>query len=757
MKSIKLWIKEAFQIEVKSVDELVGYANLNYKITDQNGSIYILKEYDIDDEIKELIKTESEVLDLLVKSGRADFPATIKTQSNDYYFTKENKVYRLLSWIDGDFLADIHHSNELLYSFGDFLANLNLELLKVSKTTIKARHIDWDLQYLMDLKERISYIFDLETKKYIHNFLNQYHENVIPIIPKLRKSTIHNDANDMNVLASSGKVSGIIDFGDMVYAPLINELAAAITYMLYDKRDPIQTACQMIQAYHKILPLQEIEVDQLYYLIAGRLCMSLLNSAYSQRNEPGNEYISISEKGAKELIKKWISINPILAQNEFRKAAGFESGQVATIDEALGKRFKHISTSQSVSYKIPIRMAGASFQYMYDAYGNTFLDAYNNIPHVGHQHPKVVEAGQKQMALLNTNTRYVYDLLAEYSERLLEKFPKPLNKVFFVNSGSAASDLAIRMAQTYAGSNHLMVMEHGYHGHTRLGIDISHYKFGRKGGKGQADYILKAPIPDTFRGEFKQNDGTAGKQYAKQAIDLLSEQTGKIAAFIAEPVVGCAGQVPLAKDYLKNLYPEIRKRGGVCITDEVQTGFGRMGSHFWGFELQEVVPDIVVLGKPMGNGHPMGAIITTDEIAESFDNGMEFFSSFGGNPVSCAIGLAVLDVIQEEGLQQNALETGMYFKQLLQELKSRHKSIGDVRGEGLFLGFELISNSDTLEHNSVLANFIKNEMRENFILISTDGPMDNIIKTKPPLCFDKKNALMVVESIDKIISCYQAK
>lgn len=761
MKSIKLLLKKEYQIEAKEIEVLVGYANLNYKVKDANGSRYILKEYEFDEELMELISAESYVLSILDKKFRGAFPETVSTTRCEFYVenkeSNKTKIFRLLSWLDGTFLFDVLHTNELLLSFGEFLAKMDIELMNISSASIKARRIEWDLQYLLELNDRVSYISDAETKKYIQHFLIQYKENVVHLIPGLRKSTIHNDANDMNVLARNGMVSGMIDFGDMVYAPLINELAVAITYMLYDKADPIQTACQMIQAYHKVLPLQQIEVDQLYYLIAGRLCMSLLNSAYSSRNEPGNEYISVSEKGAKDLIKKWITINPVYAQNEFRKVSGFNPEKVSSIDDALEKRFKHISKAQSVSYKKPIRMAGASFQYMYDVYGNTFLDAYNNIPHVGHQHPKVVEAGQKQMARLNTNTRYVYDLLANYSERLLDKFPKPLNKVFFVNSGSAASDLAIRMAQTYSGSKNLMVMEHGYHGHTRLGIDISHYKFGRKGGKGQADYILKAPIPDTFRGEFKKNDGTAGKQFAKQAINLLNNYPDKIVAFIAEPVVGCAGQVPLAKGYLNELYPAIRAQGGVCISDEVQTGFGRLGSHFWGFELLDVVPDIVVLGKPMGNGHPMGAVITTDKIANSFDNGMEFFSSFGGNPVSCAIGMAVLDVIEEEGLQQNALETGAYFKQLLKELKNKHDSIGDVRGEGLFLGLEFISDTETLLHNTILANHIKNEMREKHILVSTDGPMDNIIKMKPPLCFNKNNALTVVESIDEIIRNYQAK
>ena len=759
MEKIKSLLKQAYSIDAREVEALVGYANVNYRVKENNGQQYILKEYDWEDDLVELILAESQVSSALNAKYEGSFPETIKTIEGKFY-TQQNelgkiKIYRLLSWINGEFLSSVKHSDKLLHSLGEFIAKMDVELMKISHASIKARKIEWDLQYLMDLQHRTSYLSDLETKKLIQYFLLQYKENVIHQLPHVRKSIIHNDGNDMNVLAKDNKVSGMIDFGDMVYAPLINELAVAITYMLFEKENPIQVAKEIIHGYNQILPLHQNEVDLLYYLIAGRLCMSLLNSAYAARNEPENEYISVSESGARNLLKKWITINPVFANNEFRETAGFEPDEVSSIDKALKERFKHISKAQSVSYKNPIRMTGAAFQYMYDAYGNTFLDAYNNIPHVGHQHPKVVEAAQKQMARLNTNTRYVYDLLAEYSGRLIEKFPRKLSKVFFVNSGSAASDLAIRMAQTFAGSNHLMVMEHGYHGHTRLGIDISHYKFGRKGGKGQADYILKAPIPDTFRGEFKQNDGTAGKQYASQAIDLLNDQPDKIAAFITEPVVGCAGQVPLAKGYLNEIYPAIKAAGGVCISDEVQTGFGRMGAHFWGYELQDVVPDIVVLGKPMGNGHPMGAVVTTDEIADSFDNGMEFFSSFGGNPVSCAIGLAVLNVIEEEGLQQNALETGEYFMQLLNELKNKYPTIGDVRGHGLFIGVEFVKNIESLDYNTEVANYLKNKMRDNFILVSTDGPYDNIVKMKPPLCFNRHNALKVVETMDEILSNYQ--
>jgi 4-aminobutyrate aminotransferase-like enzyme len=295
-----------------------------------------------------------------------------------------------------------------------------------------------------------------------------------------------------------------------------------------------------------------------------------------------------------------------------------------------------------------------------------------------------------------------------------------------------------------------MVLDHGYHGNTRLGIDISHYKFGRKGGKGQANYIVRAPIPDIYRGAYTEEE-SAGRDYAMQARGLLEQSPVPVAAFIAEPIVGCAGQVPLARDYLKNIYPMIRKQGGLCISDEVQTGFGRVGSVFWGYELQKVVPDIVVLGKPMGNGHPLAAVVTTDAVARSFDNGMEFFSSFGGNTVSCAIGMAVLDVIEEEGLQANALHTGNHFMKLLRQLMLKYEQIGNVRGHGLFIGVEFVTDRTSKGHNGKLAGMVKNMLRDRFVLVSTDGPENNIIKMKPPLCFTAENAQTVVEHMDEIL------
>lgn len=743
-ENIISFIKENYGIDVIDVKPLEGYANLNFRIKDDKGNSYVYKSHQHADD-KLLFESETTVLHQLTKQFPNEFPKPIQALNGDYIIQHENEddntTNRILSWLEGDLLKDIKHSQQLFESFGEFLAKLDKELLEMNKPVFAARYMEWDIQHFLDLRAKSNFITDPSLRKLVDYYFVQYKEFVLPELPHLRKSIIHNDANDRNVLVQNGKVSGLIDFGDMVYAPLIQELAVALAYSMFEKDDPLKWAAYIISGYQEILPLEEKELELLYYLIAARLCMSVILSSEGIQNNPENEYLLISQKPAWDLLNKWIAISPDMAEKKFKEAAGIDILKKIDIQLDLNKRHQFVSKSLSVSYIKPIKMKRAAFQYMFDADGNTFLDAYNNIPHVGHQHPKVVEAGQKQMAMLNTNTRYIYDQLAAYAEKLLAKFPALLSKVFFVNSGSAASDLAIRLAQTHTGKQNIMVMEYGYHGHTRLGVDISHYKFSGRGGSGQKEYIFKATIPDTYRGEFK--DAEAGIKYANQLSKLLNQNNDPVATFISEPIVGCGGQVPLAPGYLKEVYPLIRKQGGVCISDEVQTGFGRIGTHFWGFEAHGVIPDIIVLGKPMGNGHPIGAVVTTNEIAESFDNGMEFFSSFGGNPVSCEIGMAVLDVIEEENLQQNALETGEYFMTLLRDFQKEFPVIGDVRGSGLFIGVEFIKDPETLEPNTELAQFLKNKFRENFILVSTDATYDNVIKMKPPLCFNKSNAELV--------------
>jgi 4-aminobutyrate aminotransferase-like enzyme/Ser/Thr protein kinase RdoA (MazF antagonist) len=420
----------------------------------------------------------------------------------------------------------------------------------------------------------------------------------------------------------------------------------------------------------------------------------------------------------------------------------------------LETRRSHFGKSLSVSYKKPLKIVRGFMKYLYDDTGRAFLDAVNNVPHVGHSHPRVVEAVQRQMAVLNTNTRYLHDNLARYVERLAAKCPSPLRVCFIVNSGSEANDLALRMARQYTGQNDLIVIDGAYHGHLSSLIEISPYKFGGRGGAGRPTRTQVVRMPDLYQGAYRYADAGAGVRYAEDAdaaIAAIRSEGRSPAGFIAESLLSCGGQIVLPDGYLAEVYKRVRAAGGVCIADEVQVGFGRVGTHFWGFETQGVVPDIVTMGKPIGNGFPLAAVVTTPQIADAFANGMEYFNTYGGNPVACAAGSAVLDVIEQEGLQENALATGRYLQAGLERLKDQHEIIGDVRGRGLFLGFELVTDRATRARAPLQAAYIAERMREEGILVSTDGPYHNVIKIKPPICFGKPEAELFLETLEKIL------
>ncbi|MGH2497133.1 MAG: aminotransferase class III-fold pyridoxal phosphate-dependent enzyme [Ktedonobacteraceae bacterium] len=423
-------------------------------------------------------------------------------------------------------------------------------------------------------------------------------------------------------------------------------------------------------------------------------------------------------------------------------------------EEIAQLRAQHIGPSLSIAYQQPLEIVRGSMQYLYSEDGRAYLDAVNNVSHVGHCHPRVVRAGQEQMAVLNTNTRYLHEKLVRYAERLCATLPEPLRVCYFVCSGSEANELALRLAQAHTGQRDMVVVDVAYHGNTSSLIDISPYKFNGPGGAGKPPHVQVVPMPDTYLGKFRQDDLQAGEHYARyvqEAIEHIQAQQRNVAAFICESMPGCGGQIVLPPHYLQEAYRYTRNAGGVCIADEVQTGFGRVGTHFWAFETQGVIPDIVTMGKPIGNGHPLAAVVTTPAIAASFANGMEYFNTFGGNPVSCAIGMAVLDVIEQEQLQANAQQTGSHLLHELRALMDRYPLIGDTRGLGLFLGIELIRDHAALTPAPEQAAYIANRMRDRGILLSTDGPFHNVLKIKPPLVFTRHNADELVSALDMVL------
>jgi 4-aminobutyrate aminotransferase-like enzyme/Ser/Thr protein kinase RdoA (MazF antagonist) len=732
-----------FPSPVGKILSLDGYGSTNYKVSLLNGEDYLVKIYKAN-EVK-WVQEEERIISYLHEKISTQVPVAVPfTVSAE---APENVHIRISKFIQGATLTKQSATDAMLANLASAAAGMLQQLQWVESDIIKAHEHDWNLRDALRNEFKTGLIPDPADRKIVQHYFSVFKNEVLPTFHSLRKSIIHSDLNEANILVVDNHISGFIDFGDIAFAPAICELAVLLTYvMMLFPDECFGKAKIIIENFHQVFPLLEPELEILPLLIATRLCVSVCNSAEAKAKNTDTGYILNSEQPAWCLLRQWVSINPRFISNTFKQYAGFP---VETLNsKSLLERRKLVAApGLSLSYQEPIHMSAALFQYMYDATGGTYLDAYNNIPHVGHTHPAVVEAAVKQMRQLNTNTRYLYDVYAGYSENLLSLFPANLDQLMLVNSGSEASDLAVRIARTVTGKKGMAVLEWSYHGNTQNGIHISAYKFDRKGGTGAAGDILRLPLPKAYNGLF----ATAGEYFsdAKKRIEDFESNGNQLAGFIAEPISGCGGQVPLIDGYLSLLVPYLKQKGILVLIDEVQTGFGRLGKWFWGFEMHGVVPDMVVLGKPIGNGHPMGAVVTSATNTEMFNNGMEFFSSFGGNPVSCAIGNAVIDTIKQEGLQQNALAVGSYWIQQLNTLKIDFPLLGDVRGAGLFIGVECIDENG--KENTMLAQQLKEGLKHRYILASTDGPLDNTLKMKPPLCFTRENANRFVHEMYAVL------
>ncbi|KNY17359.1 hypothetical protein AKG11_08950 [Shinella sp. SUS2] len=889
---------------------------------------------------------------------------------------------RLVSWVEGRPLAETERSDAALQSLGRMLGRFDAAL-KGFMHPGALRDLDWDIRHASRSAARLQHVAAAEDRALIERFLKRF-TAIAPRLATLRAAVIHNDANDWNVLvdaADADRISGLIDFGDALHAPVIAEVAIAAAYAGLDHGDPIGAAAAIVSGFHAEYPLQEEEVDLLYDLIAIRLVTSVTISASRRSHAEDNPYLAISERPAWTLLRKLDRMNPRFATAILRKACGFEAapgartvagwiakncktlapllerpaatypaalvpygdpahpmtvksaaeqpdeaqaiweaycrengielgigpfGEERTVyagdmfvsrfiektrrtrhlgldlfmasgtklytplpatvvsveiekdplgygclialrhepedcppfvslwghlaHEALGRLkagerleagalvgemgaptenggwaphlhlqlsadtnlsateilgvgepryldvwaelFPDASTfagiagefyerhgrsheeivklrrelllpNLSISYDKPIKFVRGEGVFLIDDSGRAYLDCFNNVCHIGHAHPVVVEAMAKQAETLNTNTRYLHDNIVAYAERLTATLPKELTVAGFVNSGSEANSLALRLMRAHTGRENAITLDWSYHGTTQELIDISPYKFRRKGGKGPKPHVHVATVPDSYRAPDNWSVEEHGKRFAESVAELIAGMQAKGEGpgfFIAESIPSVAGQVFLPEGYLKEVYRLVREAGGVCIADEVQVGFGRVGSHWWAFETQGVVPDIVTMGKPIGDGHPMAAVVTTREVTDSFNNGMEYFNTFGGNPVSCAVGLAVLDVIESQNLRGNALTIGNYLMDAFRAMQTRYDVIGDVRGLGLFLGIELVTDRRTKAPATEFARAVSNGARRRGVLMGTEGPHDNVLKMRPPMIFSKRDA-----------------
>ena len=414
----------------------------------------------------------------------------------------------------------------------------------------------------------------------------------------------------------------------------------------------------------------------------------------------------------------------------------------ASLTESTAKlaarREQLLGPAYRLFYDDPVHLVRGEGVWLYDVDGRKYLDMYNNVPHVGHCHPQVVDAIYQQMQMLNTHTRYLHDNVVNYAERLTEKLPTELDTAMFCCTGSEANELALRIARTVTGGTGIIVTDSAYHGNTQAIFEISTEDIPKEE---VPDYVVTVPSPDFYRGVHRGDDaGARYAAYVTDAITLLEQRGLKPAAMMIDTIVSSGGVVAPPAGYLKTAADLVTKAGGLFIADEVQPGFGRTGRNFWGFEADDFTPDIVTMGKPMGNGHPLAAIVARREFVEGFTKSGHYFNTFGGNPVSCAAGLAVLDVIEKENLQQNARDVGQHIVDGLWKLANTHECIGDVRGTGFFVALEFVSDREQRTPDADLTGRLVNDLRNRGVLTGSIGPDDNIIKLRPPMVLSKDDA-----------------
>lgn len=930
-------------------------------------------------------------------------PRVIKTSDGQSYHKvadrdgNERLIWAMTS-LQGKPLADIRpHNNVLLDNIGYMCGRVTATLANFAHPAL-LREMKWDLTRADWVCPHISMIDDADDRQIVGTIIDDYRTHISDALVKRPKTTIHNDPNDYNILVSPNmdfgtmaakpSLTGVVDFGDMIAAPAVCDLAILAAYIILDDPRPLEKLCAVVAGYHRAYPLTPDDMALVYPLLLTRYAVSMVNAGIMAKERPDDPYVMVSQAPIRAFLHQfkhvgndevtarlrlacglditssskrtlgWIKNNRsvftpvfgfglddmplcscavgdtalprdptnltageavnlvsgddegdtpkamvghyleprlvytedafltaphpvdgrrtmhlgidvfaatgqdifapwdgvivsavdraqrlnyggvvVLAHktddgDEFYTLYGhldpetitgltpgktiakgtkfaelgsvevnggwqphlhFQLGislmlhgddwpgvadpddtglysalypnpasllgldearmeyKIASIKDTLADRTERFGANLKLSYKTPVMLLRGWRNYLYDQYGRTYLDAYNNVPHVGHAHPRLAALAARQLQMINTNTRYLHPAQIKFADALRARLPAHLDHFYFLTSGSEANELALRLARAHTRQKHMIVQDHAYHGHTTGTVDISPYKFNGPGGEGAPDWVQVVEVADPYRGRFGYADRKAGAKYAAgvdNAISAINEKGAGLAGFIAESFPSVGGQIIPPQGYLKEVYTRVRKAGGVCIADEVQTGLGRLGSVYWGFEQQNASPDMVILGKPIGNGHPIGVVATTRAIADSFVTGMEFFSTFGGTTLACLIGAEVLDIIDEENLQANAETIGNHLLNGYRKLHDKYPIVGDVRGMGLFTGIEMVTDRNDKTPAAHLAGYVSNRLRDHRILIGTDGPWDNVLKIRPPLTINQADADLLLSRLD---------
>ena len=607
----------------------------------------------------------------------------------------------------------------------------------------------WDISHTPRLRPLLTHLADGPRRAQAERVLDRFEARAAKILPGLRAQVIHADMSMYNLLFSGDlQISGIVDFGDMTHAPLVCDLAVAIADVLHGRDDAIAAAEAMIGGYASVTPLEDEEADLLADLVAARLATEMVVTAWRSGRYPDNAaYAESSEPAARAFLDAIDSTGIDVVARRFREASHGLPYRSAATRELLERR-RRVLPRSPLFYQDPVHLVRGEGVWLFDPAGRRYLDCYNNVPVVGHSHPRVAAAVTAQQRLLATHSRYLHEAVVELAERLRATMPPGLDAVLMVNSGSEANDLAWRVAQAATGRAGAVVSAHAYHGLTEATHALSPEEWA---GRERPVHVATVPAPDGYRGAHRREEDGWAEQYAAYVDDAaLALGDRGLAAMYIDPAFTADGILWPPPGYLREASRRVRALGGLLVADEVQAGYGRSGSHLWSFQASGIEPDMVVMGKPMGNGFPVAALVTRSDLLAAVPQETELFSTFGGNPVACAAALAVLDVIADEGLLANAARTGTHLRQGVAGLAERHPVIADVRGEGLLVGIELADETGTPAAR--LARKATEALRGQGILISATGPAGNVLKIRPPLVFQPEHAGLLLQALDEVLA-----
>ncbi len=723
------------------IKRLPGDRDCNF-IVDVDGQALMLKIANPGERLDVLLAQQQALAHIRQWDPGLPVPNPIPTTSGDLAAAVEvlgaTVPVRLTTFLPGQTVEDVGWNRQLRLDMAKTLARLDLALRSyVPYATGAPDH--WQIGRLGTLRPHTVHLPG-ERRQFVEAWLDFYESDIIGRLDKLRTQSIHGDFNPANLIVDPSypeRLTGVIDFGDMTTAPLVTDPAIAAAYGCLGTSDPGATIAQVATAYAAHHPLTDDEVELLPLLAVSRLVQSLTISGWRASLHPGNrDYILIHAEPIWQTLRQIDAANPEQLVARTIASASKPVRKNRTTHEVLAIRNLRLSAGMRLSYDRPLRLVSGEGVWLTDSNGDRYLDGYNNVAHVGHSHPAVVAALHRQAGRLNTNTRYLVDGVGDFADRLTSLLPDPLDTVFFANSGSEANDLAWRIARTVTGRSGMVVTDNAYHGSTELTINTSPEELGHHR---LPSWVHTVPAPIDIA-----NTGLG------DAITRLGQAGEKLAAFACDTVFSSDGIHTPPDGYLARVYDAVRQAGGLCIADEVQAGYGRVGPRFWGFATDAAVPDIVTIGKPMGNGHPLAAVITTRQIADQFSATGYYFSTFAGNPVSAAVGEAVLDVMEHEGLPASASRVGAYLSKELARLVADTGVNGTVRGPGLFVGLEL--SADNGEPDAATAARVQNEMREHRVLIGRTGPAHNVLKIRPPLVFTQRHADILLETLAEVLA-----